>query len=497
MNKRQLIGVLGILLFGGAPLAYALLTASFSDTVWQTPTMKSDVYYVGAGTIIANSTGLYGAEIYRNGETLATYVASLGVGSTITTVSPYDYIVFRDGATYYANSTTGDTNYNNADFDAMMDILYAALAGTEASIYLKTGTYVCDDTIDGVSGVSLFGAPGSVIDASTRGTGSVIAYTGTIGSSEALTVNSLQGDDSLDVADSSAFAAGDLCFIRSTDDWFSNSLTQNQGEFFYAGSVPDGTSVDLRQHDRLLGNYTVAATGTVYKVTPVADFTIDGITIIGDGADQLYGITVTYGVNVNIKNCNFKDVYSHSIWFTSVINSRITENYVKGSSKAGLGYGVDMEYACTNILVNNNNFEDCRHSVTIGGGTGYGIPRGIVVDGNTAMSSTEDANYDCHAVGEDIVFSNNISTNGEYGIAFQGYTGKLIGNNIHSAEVQGIRINNANTRSVVVAFNGLNECTTGIRVENGYKVHLIYNDFFNCGTNISDGGTSTETVSLS
>ena len=177
---KRLTAILIIIGCFTVPMALAVLSPSFSDTVWQTPTMKADTYYVGAGTIIANSTGLFGAEIYRNGQTLATYVASLGVGSTVTQVSPYEYIVFRDGATYYANSTTGGTNYSSANFVTLWNSLVGALSDGDAA-YLKSGTYVYSTVLDigGLDNVTITGEAGAILQCDTAIATAGFRWTGT------------------------------------------------------------------------------------------------------------------------------------------------------------------------------------------------------------------------------------------------------------------------------------------------------------------------------
>lgn len=160
MDKRQKFGAAAIFIviagLVGGPYAYAVLTGGFSDSVWTVPTMKADNYYVGSSTKLANSSGVYATEFYRAGTALPAYLASLGVGTTVTQASPYSYVVFKDGGTYYANSTTGATNYSGAAFTTVLENAINAADGQ--SIYIKAGEYTVTSQIDITKNVVISGA---------------------------------------------------------------------------------------------------------------------------------------------------------------------------------------------------------------------------------------------------------------------------------------------------------------------------------------------------
>ena len=161
-----------ILTFFTSTMVEAALTGSFSNTLWQIPTMKADTYYVGSSTIIANSTGLYGAEIYRNGQAISTYISSLGyatpasIGTWITgndtavkstvsgwisgnlTVSsgsgviPFSYVCWKSGSNYFANSTTGGTNYTGTNATSTIQSAITATGSAGGGVvFIKAGHY--------------------------------------------------------------------------------------------------------------------------------------------------------------------------------------------------------------------------------------------------------------------------------------------------------------------------------------------------------------------
>lgn len=151
MVERKKVAALILMLLGFTPLVYAALSGNFSDTTWTIGTMKADTYYVGDSTKIADVGGLY-----QNGVALPDYLTSLGVGTTVTQASPYTYIVFKSGPTYFANSTAGTTNYSGTNFATMLNAAIAAQpAGT--TYFIKKGTYTLTKELYATKGVNLIG----------------------------------------------------------------------------------------------------------------------------------------------------------------------------------------------------------------------------------------------------------------------------------------------------------------------------------------------------
>jgi hypothetical protein len=106
---------------------------------------------------------------YIDGTQFDTYISGLGGGGTVyTQSSPYDYIVFRVGGTYYANSTTGGTNYSNANFVTLWNSLVGAISDGD-SVFLKSGTYVYSTVLDigGVDNVTIAGEAGAILQCDT------------------------------------------------------------------------------------------------------------------------------------------------------------------------------------------------------------------------------------------------------------------------------------------------------------------------------------------
>jgi hypothetical protein len=370
------------------------------------------------------------------------------------------YTVYKDGSTYYCEDQDGGLTWN-ANFVTLMNAVFAgASAGDE--IYIMPGTFVVGSTINGKSGVSLLGSgSGTILDGSGL-TDEIIEYAGSMGSVQALTGNVVKGGTSIPVTSSAAFAPGDLCFIGDNSIWEANGENQKKGEMFVVGEIPDATHVDLRHgsaphgqgYAQLNDAYTVSATANLYKVTPMADFSVSELTLKGDGATATYGLRINYGYNVRVGNNYFKDVYAIGTVLHDCYGFMVSGNTAIRSKSGGLGYGVVLDYTCQNGVINKNTFENCKHGVAIGGGNSAigGIPRGIIVSDNMSFEGYSFA-FNCHDIGEGIVFSNNTVVNGNGGITAYMHSGAVTGNTIIGQNNEGVACLGTLYKSLLVANN--------------------------------------------
>jgi len=195
MDRRQVFGWVGILLCLGVPIAWAL-TGSFSNTVWQIPTLKSDHYYVGSTQDVTGLLSGYVSgtgtltlpHLIVEGVPLSTYITSVAPGGTsvVTQASPYTYIVSKIAGTYYANSTMGGTNYSGVNATTIIqDAVNVAEAQGGGVVYIKVGHYdltwgitIDDDNViimgEGYEGTQLHCSAG--VTAITIGNGSDRIY---------------------------------------------------------------------------------------------------------------------------------------------------------------------------------------------------------------------------------------------------------------------------------------------------------------------------------
>jgi len=119
------------------------------------------------------------ASLLVDGDPIDVYIASVAPGGTsvITQASPYTYIVSVNGATYYANSTTGGTNYSDANATTVWQSAIDACEVSGGGIYAKAGNYSIDTGLTITEPVTIDGEGGEWED-TARGT--ILTATGTI-----------------------------------------------------------------------------------------------------------------------------------------------------------------------------------------------------------------------------------------------------------------------------------------------------------------------------
>jgi len=137
--------------------AYAALTASFSDNVWQVPTMKADNYYIGASTLLADSSAVYSPEFYRDGQTIGDYIAAVAPGGSGSNITEASYIIYKDGSTYCAQNGTTGTVTTNANAATLINSVITNLGGNGGLIFIKRGSYDIDSTIHANGGIRIVG----------------------------------------------------------------------------------------------------------------------------------------------------------------------------------------------------------------------------------------------------------------------------------------------------------------------------------------------------
>ena len=418
--------------------------------------------------------------------------------SSLTTIrSLADYIIYKDGSTYYAiNAQTGSTAVSpNSNFTTLMNSMFtAATAGDR--IFIEKGNYVVPTTISGKSGVRLYGdGRATVFDCSTMSAYDyAMEWFGTLGTSTAVATSVAQGDTHIHVASSSGYTADDILFLTSTDQWKTSNPTGTlKGELHYAGTIESGI-VNLRTgasvHPALaytFDSYT-NTTSTLQKVTPMSNVIIDGITFIGDESLQLEAIYVTYGDNFTINNCFFQLMEGEAVQYQSCMNSRVINSYFANNDRIetdGEGYGVGLSQAVQNIDISGNHFIACRHAVAGGAGTYAGVPRGVHVHGNTArdcgvtVGGGPVGSFNWHNVGENINFTDNIIQGGGYGFDAYQYSGLIANNTVYGA-VGGVEFDCTAGDGVLVEGNLFQNCWSNAIVSNtaNTRKDVISNNHF-------------------
>jgi parallel beta-helix repeat protein len=342
-------------------------------------------------------------------------------------------------------------------------VISAATAGQ--IIWIQPGTFVVGATINGKSGISIFGSgKGTVFDMATLPTSNSAIYLfGTAAAGVNLTANAAKGDVALTVGDSSTFTNGTLINVKSSAAWRSSAEGgMTQGEIHYCKTPANGTTVSLQDYDYLLDSYAMVNTATIAKLTPMANVEICDIYFAGAGStashDQQIGIQVYYGVNLNIHDCYFNAVETTAILLVSTINSSFQNNYFAYSNKAGTGYGIAVGDACQNLIIQGNFGLECRHMISIGGGAGGGQPRNINIIGNRAHGNTLSEAFSSHNCGENINYIGNVAMGCKYGFGLSNYSGIVSDNETIGCDI-GISIDSPQGDGLLIKGNRINFST--------------------------------------
>ncbi|MCX6820847.1 MAG: right-handed parallel beta-helix repeat-containing protein [Candidatus Aenigmarchaeota archaeon] len=374
------------------------------------------------------------------------------VGSPSSAGSTYD--VYTSGSVYYAKDPSGKVIYSDTD---AVSVIQAAInkAAYGDLVRIEAGNYAISKTLYGKNGVSLSGN-GAVFNA-TRYTGIyILKYVGSVVSQASLQSASA-GSTSITVGTPNFAAPGDLIKIYEGAVWKSNGMGQMKGELAIVASVSGNTLV---LKTPLMDSYSGALVG---KYSPVNDFEISGLKVVGYEGSQHVGITIYGGTNIHIHDNSFYDVEVQSIAISDVTNALVDYNYFERSDAAGMGYGVALGYATDHVIVQYNEGHHCRHVIAIGGGASTfplgGVPRYLTMKYNKAYDSGADGGgsssaFDCHSVGEHIDYIGNEVYGGLQGIWVQQYSGLIDGNIIQGVTNRGITVTNyPNNGGITISGN--------------------------------------------
>lgn len=259
---------------------------------------------------------------------------------------------------------------------------------------------------------------------------------GSLGTASLLSANAAAFASSVTVASVDGLANGDLIWISSTSQFYTQGTPGLYGEFARVKSIV-GTTLTL--FDQLLLTYNTAAAAKVQKVNPAKDVTLENIIACGDGSTNTMMAECWYGENFNVINCHGTYFFERNIQIRKVYGGCVRGGSYKYTKNTGLGYGVAINDGSQGVTVSEVTFEDMRHGVTVGGVDG--INRAIKAHHNLCLSMT-DAGLDSHPNAYDVDFSHNTvhcsPLNTGTGIVGQCVAFKAIGNHVYGKCVYAI-----------------------------------------------------------
>lgn len=261
-------------------------------------------------------------------------------------------------------------------------------------------TWNLNSTINGKSNVSLFGE--ATLDSSAITT--AIDYSGSLGSSSAMTANSVEGDNTVTVADGSIFSEGEWVLVH-TETSYIEYKTYNVARGIYA-QIRSISGNQLTFTIPLIYDYDTADGAKVHKINFVENFTLSGLSIVGSDtpAAGQRGVNLLFCKNfsANIRDISGIDIYSFAI--DSCVKFNVKVDSIRGVFYDGVTgtifYGLVLLNSSQHGQVQVVNCSRQRHAiVTTAASAGqgrYGAPTYVdIIDSSTddSMQGGAGASY--------------------------------------------------------------------------------------------------------
>lgn len=278
------------------------------------------------------------------------------------------------------------------------------------TLFFPEGTYKISDTLDLYSNILIKGVPRhSTIDFSSYDGSSGNFYAlqaeGSLGSEILLTSNASERDSSLSL-NTSGLSAKDYLLLYSDTRRVSTSPIY-AGEFVRIEEITDGSNLSI--YNDLCDDYTTADNAGVKKASFKENIAIEGIDFEGptDAGIFTVGIYLLYCRNVKVRDCLFNSCNYKGIRAKWSIECSVLDSKFLDIIGTGLGYGVGLEAASQDWVINNNISNNTKNFVSIGSNNDdRGLTRRVHASGNVVTNSWGSA-FDSHDNADDINYSNN------------------------------------------------------------------------------------------
>lgn len=263
------------------------------------------------------------------------------------------------------------------------------------------------------------------------------------------------------ISSTTSLSAGDLILLSNNERPIAGMTRTalKKAQLAVIRSVDSPTQITLTAG----AIFQYGATGLrVQKITPVENITVHGghIKLGGVGSGH-NGINIRFGRNITVRDMTIEGAEDQSVAFSTVYNGKALHNTISDATSStalgNTGYGVSASEASRYILIQGNQFRNCRHFVA--GGGGWPTIQVDVLDNQGEHS--KDAAYDCHEPCLYWTFRGN-TTSGSDGVGFiiRGQHITVDNNTVIDAGSTGIRC---------YTFDGVSE-QVGLRVTNNRVV---------------------------
>lgn len=350
-------------------------------------------------------------------------------------------------------------------------------------VRLLTGTHRVTSIVNVPSGTVIEGEPGTVLDLSAAPDGGAFRVSGSLGGSHMLSADALTGAFSFTTANPIPnLAVGDYVKIASDKPY--GLTNQKYGELARVTSI-SGTTVTLE--DALTLSYVMVNSPTVTRIAMAEDISFRNLQF--KGSDVVNKGTVAFNVtrayNVRFQNISTDNVQQAGIYITDSVSVDFLSCSFNDVIRPGFGYGIGVLYACQDISITNCFGRKLRHLVTVGGGSGAGIPRRVSVNGCVA-SQLDEAGFDVHPAGEQISFTGcHVKGSSVDGFVLQGGSVTVTGCLIEDVARYGIFVQPLTVRGVQATISG-----NDIRLVSSYAIKLSTSSSWTGSGNFTCSGNS-------
>lgn len=351
------------------------------------------------GAILAAS--IYGGYIDFTPSTVSTDEDDdLDTTTTVTIENPYNlpdgmsidaasYIIFKNGTlTCAKNGMTGYTEFVSGNSTAIIQATIDSMS-SGGMIYIKSGTYLIDSSIELADNVAIVGEGQTVLNY-TSSTGSMFSTEQSFSTAETtLTADAGIGDMTINVTSATGLTAGQYVKIV-TDDTITGTAYR-RGEINQIRSITGTTITLVRSLD---DEYGAADPTRVRALDLTSNISFQNLDLIGSGIEKL--TQCLYGWNINnmeVVGCHIAEWGECALSFYDSIDVWVTSCTFENNFYTGLGYSIAITDCSERMKIVDNVFRYYgRHYIATGttesiGDLPGGMYRDLYISGNTFESS--------------------------------------------------------------------------------------------------------------
>lgn len=252
---------------------------------------------------------------------------------------------------------------------------YVAGLGEPGAVYIPEGNYILGGTLNLKDQVVLRGAGADETTLHFNTNGYVIRASGvTAGGLIDVTGGYTKGSNQIIVADAASFQVGDMIELSEDNDeeemytnpewnvtWAANSVGQN-----VLITAIDGNTLTLSE--ALRHTYKAGLNPKLQRIEPIRNVGIEYVHITRSDTTDSHGIQFMRALYSWVKGIEVSGIKKSSLQISNSYRLEARDSYFHDPTAVGgggQGYGVEMIYRTSSVLVENNIFRGYRHAMLL------------------------------------------------------------------------------------------------------------------------------------